>query len=38
VGVRWPELRSGTYRGRIRLTQIQTGTKRVDEMDVIVDL
>jgi hypothetical protein len=38
VGVRWPELRSGTYRGRVRLTQIQTGAKRVDEMDVIVDL
>lgn len=38
VGVRWPDLRSGTYRGRVRLTSIQTAVPRVDEMDVIVDL
>jgi hypothetical protein len=38
VGVKWPDLRSGTYKGRVRLTQIQTGAKRVDEMDVIIDL
>lgn len=38
VGVTWPDLRCGTYRGRVRLAQIQTGAKLVDEMDVIVDL
>jgi hypothetical protein len=34
----WPGLRSGTYRGRVRLTRIQTAKTQVDEMDVIVDL
>jgi hypothetical protein len=38
VAANLPDLRCGTYRGRVRLTQIQTGAKPVDEMDVIVDL
>jgi hypothetical protein len=38
IGANLPDLRCGTYKGRVRLTQIQTGAKRVDEMDVIVDL
>jgi hypothetical protein len=38
VGVAWPDARSGTYRGRVRLTQIGDGAQGVDEMDVIVDL
>lgn len=38
VGVKWPNLRSGTYRGRVRLTRIKTAAARVDEMDVIIDL
>jgi hypothetical protein len=38
VGVNWPDVRSGTYRGRVRLTSLQTATPNVVEMDVIVDL
>jgi hypothetical protein len=38
VGVKGPNLRSGTYRGRVRMTQLKKANARVDEMDVIVDL
>jgi hypothetical protein len=38
VGVNWPDLHSGTYRGRVRLTSLQMATPRAVEMDVIVDL
>jgi hypothetical protein len=38
IGVNWPDLRSGTYRGRIRMAQILDGAASVDEMDVVVDL
>jgi hypothetical protein len=38
VGVNWPDVRSGTYRGRVRLTSLQTATPNSVEMDVIVDL
>jgi len=38
VGVNWPDLRTGTYRGRVRLTSLQTAIPQAVEMDVIVDL
>ena len=38
VGVNWPNLRSGTYRGRVRLTQIGSATAHSVETDVIIDL
>jgi hypothetical protein len=38
VGVNWPDVRSGTYRGRVRLTSLKTATPNAVEMDVIVDL
>jgi hypothetical protein len=38
VGVNWPQLRSGTYRGRIRLTQIGAATPESVEKDVVIDL
>jgi hypothetical protein len=38
VGVNWPDVRSGTYRGRVRLTSLKTATPNPVEMDVIVDL
>jgi hypothetical protein len=38
VRVNWPNLRSGTYRGRVSLTRVQAATAQVSEMDVIIDL
>ena len=38
VGVNWADLRTGTYRGRVRLTSLQTAAPQAVEMDVIVDL
>jgi len=38
VGVRGPDYVSGTYRGRVRLTDLSATTAQVAEMDVIVDL
>jgi hypothetical protein len=38
VRVIWPDLRCGTYRGRIRLTRIKTATVSDTEMDVSIDL
>lgn len=38
VGVNWPDVRSGTYRGRVRLTSLKTAATAVVEMDVTVDL
>jgi hypothetical protein len=40
VGTSWPDLQSGTYRGRVRLTRLGTGspTPQSKEVDVIVDL
>lgn len=37
VKVTWPELRSGTYKGRIRLTQLG-GPKASDEISRTIDL
>ncbi|MGH3561853.1 MAG: hypothetical protein ACRDTN_08655 [Mycobacterium sp.] len=36
VGVTWPDLQSGTYRGEVRLTNVKTGAAQVK--DVIVDV
>jgi hypothetical protein len=38
VGVNWPDLRSGTYRGQVRLTRINAATERDTVMGVIIDL
>ena len=40
VATSWPDLQSGTYRGRVRLTRLDTGATapQFDEVDVIVDL
>ncbi|WIM88381.1 hypothetical protein PT015_02420 [Candidatus Mycobacterium wuenschmannii] len=38
LGVNWPNLRSGTYRGRIRMTQIGCDTSQSVEKDVVIDL
>ncbi|MEB3022448.1 hypothetical protein [[Mycobacterium] crassicus] len=38
VGVRGPDYVSGTYRGRVRLTDLPATTGQVDEMNVIVSL
>ncbi|WP_292990909.1 hypothetical protein [Mycobacterium sp.] len=38
VGVNWPNLSSGTYRGRVRLTQIGCAEPYSVEKDVIIDL
>ena len=38
VGVNWPSLSSGTYRGQVRLTQIGAATAQSVEKDVIIDL
>ncbi|HET9875640.1 MAG TPA: hypothetical protein VFQ37_07715 [Mycobacterium sp.] len=36
IGVSWPDLPSGTYRGQVRLTNVQTGA--VGVKDVIIDV
>jgi hypothetical protein len=36
--VNWPDLRSGTYRGQIRLTRIGTASPGADEVERIIDL
>lgn len=38
VGARWADLRSGTYRGRVRLTSIASAEAHSHEMPVIIDL
>lgn len=40
VATGWPNLQSGTYQGRVRLTRLNTGTTapQVEEVDVTVDL
>jgi len=40
VATSWPDLQSGTYHGRVRLTRITTGSAapHVEEVDVTVDL
>ncbi|MGZ4577986.1 MAG: hypothetical protein ACXVX1_09755 [Mycobacterium sp.] len=38
VGVNWPDLRSGTYRGRVRLTSLKAAVTQAVETDVTVDL
>ena len=40
VATSWPDLQSGTYQGRVRLTRINTGSAapHVKEVDVTVDL
>ncbi|MDT7722671.1 MAG: hypothetical protein QOE94_3682 [Mycobacterium sp.] len=38
VKVTWPDLRSGTYRGEIRLTQIGTANPHTADEDRIIDL
>ncbi|OBI40573.1 hypothetical protein A5707_09150 [Mycobacterium kyorinense] len=38
VGVSWPDLRSGTYRGRVRLARTQTPQPGSQEIDVVIDL
>ena len=40
VATSWPNLQSGTYHGRVRLTRINTGSAapQVEEVDVTVDL
>jgi len=40
VATSWPDLQSGTYHGRVRLTRIVTGSAapHVEEVDVTVDL
>ena len=38
VKVTWPDLQSGTYRGKIRLTQIGTATPAAVDVDRTIDL
>jgi hypothetical protein len=39
VASTWPDLRSGTYRGRVRLTRLMAGgDEHPDRVDVVVDL
>jgi hypothetical protein len=38
IGVNWPKLRSGTYNGQIRLTQIGCATPLSVEIKVSIDL
>lgn len=39
VAANWPDLRSGTYRGQVRLTRLKPAAPSADEfVDVIVDL
>ncbi len=38
VKVNWPDLRSGSYKGEIRLTQIGTATPHADEVIRTIDL
>jgi hypothetical protein len=38
IGVNWPNLRSGTYRGTVRLTQVGPANAHPDDVEFIIDL
>jgi hypothetical protein len=38
IGVNWPNLRSGTYRGTVRLTQVGPANAQPDDVEFIINL